>query len=185
MAKTRRSLEPIAGAPRSLRGRLSLGHELMLALLPAATVLLVFALVNNLSHQRLLFVSLAASAFLIYLDPQHGTNSVRTLAISQPLAALIGFGAYTLAGPGYFSAAGAIVITITLMIVLDAVHPPAIATALSFAFRSGPESNLFLFALAVGLVILLLGLQRATLWLLARYAAPDASHDSSSHENTV
>ena len=156
-------------------------HEMALALLPAATVLIVFAVVENLSNQRLLFASLASSAFLIYLDPQHGTNSARSLIVSQMLAALIGFGANNFLGDGYFSAAGAIVVTIVLMIALDVVHPPAISTALSFAFRSGPESNLLLFGLAVGLIVLLLAMQRAMLWLLARYAAISPNHNESSN----
>lgn len=86
---------------------------------------------------------------------------------------MIGYIAYTAAGPGYLAAGAAMVLTIAMMIVLDVVHPPAIGTALSFAFRAGPESNLALFGLAIGLVVILLILQRATLWLLARYT--DAS----------
>ena len=31
--------------------------------------------------------------------------------------------------------------TVVLMIVLDAVHPPAVSTSLSFAFRAGSVSN--------------------------------------------
>ena len=63
------------------------------------------------------------------------------------------------------------VVVIFLMILLDAVHPPAVSTALGFGFRTGPDSNLLLFALAVGMMVVLLGLQRLSLWLLARYAA--------------
>ncbi len=63
----------------------------------------VFALVEVLSQQRLLFASLASSAFLIYLDPQHGVNSVRTLVVSQLLAVLSGFGANLFFGPTYLA----------------------------------------------------------------------------------
>jgi len=62
------------------------------------------------------------------------------------------------------------VATIALMILLDAMHPPAVATALSFAFRSGQVSNLLLFALAVGITVLLVALQRLAVWQLARYS---------------
>ncbi|MEC4818085.1 MAG: hypothetical protein SAK29_33165 [Scytonema sp. PMC 1069.18] len=51
----------------------------------------MLAFVEVLSRQRLLFASLASSAFLIYLDPQHGSNTVRTLVLSQMMAASIGF----------------------------------------------------------------------------------------------
>ena len=60
--------------------------ELALALLPTLTILLVLAFVEAFSRQRLLFASLASSAFLIYLEPRHRTNSVRTLALAQGAA---------------------------------------------------------------------------------------------------
>jgi hypothetical protein len=66
-------------------------------------VLAVFALVEVLSRQRILFAALSASAFLIYLDPQYSTNTVRTLLISQIIAATLGLGAYLTLGPGYLS----------------------------------------------------------------------------------
>ncbi|MBV8886644.1 MAG: hypothetical protein JO235_21975, partial [Chroococcidiopsidaceae cyanobacterium CP_BM_RX_35] len=73
MSQRRSSLRPVEGANRSLRSRLDLKGELVLAAAPTLTVLGVLALVEVLSRQRRLFASLAASAFLIYLDPQHGT----------------------------------------------------------------------------------------------------------------
>lgn len=139
-----------------------------LALLPTATILIVLAIVESLSNQRLLFASLASSAFLIYLDPEHGTNSLRTLVLSQMLAAGLGAAAFILLGPGYWSAASAMVLTITLTVLMNAVHPPAISTSLAFAFRSGPESNLALFGMAVLLVAVLVVLQRVSLWILRR-----------------
>ncbi len=36
------------------------------------------------------------------------------------------------------------VATIVVMILLDAMHPPAVATSLSFALRAGNENNLVL-----------------------------------------
>jgi CBS-domain-containing membrane protein len=164
------SLKPVEGAARAIRRRLPLKGELMLAALPTATVLLVLGLVEVLSEQRLLFASLASSAFLIYLDPQHGMNSVRSLMVAQMGAALLGVGTFLLLGPGYDAAALAMVLTILLMILADAVHPPAVSTALSFALRAGDESNVLLFGLAVGITALLVLLERAALWMLARYA---------------
>lgn len=165
------SLKPVEGANRGMRRRLPLGGELMLASLPTATVLLVLLMVEVLSEQRLLFASLASSAFLIYLDPQHGMNSVRSLVIAQTGAALLGVGTFLLLGPGYDAAALAMVLTILLMILSDAVHPPAVSTALSFALRAGDESNVLLFGLAVGITALLVLLERVALWMLARYAS--------------
>ncbi|PSN12797.1 HPP family protein [filamentous cyanobacterium CCT1] len=169
MSQDRESLKPIKGANRALRRRLDLRGEFALSIAPTAVVLAVLALVEALSQQRLLFASLASSAFLIYLDPQHGTNSVRTLLISQLMAAGLGFVTYTTLGSGYLSGGMAMVITIVLMILLDVVHPPAVATSLSFALRSGSESNLVLFGLAVGITATLVMLEKLTLWVLARH----------------
>lgn len=168
MNEQRDTLEPLEGRRPALRRRLDIKAELMLALLPTATVLLVLAFVEAFSRQRLLFASLASSAFLIYVDPEHGTNRVRTLVLSQMIAALIGFATFSLFGPGYLSAASAMVIAIAAMVVLDAVHPPAVSTALSFAFRAANENNLVLFFLAVGMVAVLVGMQRLSTWLLVR-----------------
>ena len=164
-----RSREPSSQQQRALRRRLSLRDEFTLAMLPTGTVLIVFAFIEVLSEQRLLFTSLASSAFLIYSDPHHGMNSARTLLLAQTLAAGLGFLTDILFGPGYFAGGVAMIATITLMILLDAMHPPAISTSLSFAFRTAGVSNVLLFGLALGVTVALLGLERSAVWLLARY----------------
>lgn len=132
-------------------------------------MLVVLALIEALSRQRLLFASLASSAFLIYLNPQHPANGVRTLALSQLGAALTGMGCFLLLGPGYLSAGTAMVLAIVAMVALDAVHPPAVSTALGFGLQSGNAGNIALFCLALGITVALLGLQRLTLWLVTRW----------------
>ena len=71
-------------------------------------------------------------------------------------------------GPSYGAGAAAMVVTTFVMIVLDAVHPPAAATALAFAFRTGDERNFLLFTLALGLVVILVVLQTVTVRVLTR-----------------
>ena len=164
------SLEPLEERTRAARRRLSLRDELLLAALPTVTMLVVLAFVEFVSEQRLLFASLASSAFLIYLDPEHGTNRVRTLVVSQIGAAALGWLLYALAGPGYLAAGAAMVAAIGLMIVADAVHPPAVATAMSFALRAGDERNVVLFGIAVAATAVLVLLQRAALWIVVRAA---------------
>jgi CBS-domain-containing membrane protein len=160
---------PIPAAPLG-RPRLGWQRELALALLPTATVLLLLWLLKLLSNQQLLFASLASSCFLIYLDPGHPANSARTLLISQLSAAVLGFGFHALLGPGYLGAALALVGIIGVMIVTNTMHPPAVATALNFAFRAGTgEGNLALFGLAVGLVLVLLAVQRGSAYLVRRF----------------
>ena len=124
MAERRESLQPVHGAARPLRRRLTWRDELWLALLPTLTILLVLGLVEVLSRQRLLFASLASSAFLIYLDPHHGTNRMRTLVLAHLTAASVGLLTALLLGPGYLAGASAMITTILLMLLLDAVHPP-------------------------------------------------------------
>lgn len=160
--------------PTSPLGRPRLGwqREMLLALLPTLTVLGLLWLVKALSNQQLLFASLASSCFLIYLDPGHPANSARTLVISQLGAALLGYGFHAWLGPGYGSAALALLSSIGLMIATSTMHPPAVATALNFAFRAGTgEGNLALFGLAVGLVLVLLAVQRGSAYLVGRLAA--------------
>jgi CBS-domain-containing membrane protein len=151
------------------RRRLGLKAELLLALLPTATVLLVLALVEALSNQRLLFASLASSAFLIYRDPENEVNNVRTLLIAQIGSAVIGLGCYLALGPGYLSGGLAMVLSIAMMIALDAMHPPGVSTALSFGLRSGDASNLALFCMAVGVTAVLVVMQRVALWMMRRF----------------
>jgi CBS-domain-containing membrane protein len=169
----RSSLEPGPRLVRRLRQRLPLADELLLALPPTLIMLVVLGFVDALSHQRVLFASLASSAFLIYLDPQHGTNSVRTLVTAHSVAALSGFGTYLLFGPEYLAVGAAMLTTIVLIVVLDVVHPPAISTSLAFAFRAGDTSNLLLFLLSLLAVALLVLLEVSTLFLLERIQTRD------------
>jgi len=144
----------------------SLRADLTLALMPTVTVLIVFALVEAWSRQRLLFASLASSAFLIYLDPKHETNSVRTLVFAQGLAAIVGFAAHALLGPSFWTAGGAMVVIIFAMILARAMHPPAVSTALSFALGAGSGRGLILFGVCMALIVLLVFAQRAVVRLL-------------------
>ncbi len=159
--------------PPPTRRRLGLKQELLLAFMPTATILLVLAFVEALTQQRLLFASLASSAFLIYLDPQSRVNSVRTLAVAQTGAAAIGLLTYWLLGPGYWAAGSAMVLAIIAMVSLNSMHPPAVATALSFGLRAGDQSNVMLFAMAVGMTAVLLLLQRAAVRLARHDAAKE------------
>jgi CBS-domain-containing membrane protein len=180
MAKQFESLKPVEGAARPLRQRLGLKGELALALLPTLVILAVLLFVNVLTEQRLLFASLSASAFLIYLDPEHGTNRMRTLIISQLSAAIFGLATYFLLGSVYLSAGIAMVVTIIFMITLDVVHPPAVSTSLSFALRAGDESNLVIFGLATAITATLIILQKAALRMLIHFSSSHFTHENDS-----
>ncbi len=151
---------PNGKTPSSANRRDALKRDFSLAILPTVTILLVLALMEFLAKQHLLFASLASSAFGIYLAPHHRLNGVKVLIGAQLGAAVTGFLAQQLLHPGYFAAAGAMIVVIFAMVALDAVHPPAVATALSFAFVPVVFKSVALFVLAVALVALLVALQK-------------------------
>lgn len=150
-----------------LRRRLGIRGELLLALVPTVVVLAVLAVVEAIGRQRVLFASLVASAFLIYLDPLHSVNRTRTLIVSQAIAACVGFVTDRLLGNGYAAAATAMVVTIVLLVLLDAMHPPAVVTSLIFALRIGAINDLALFGFALVLTATLVVLKWVAHWLLA------------------
>ena len=136
----------------SRRRQIGLRGELLLVVLPTATVLLMLWFLEMTAHRQVLFASLASSAFLIYLEPENRMNQVRTLVIAQSIAAAIGLASLAVSGPGYLAAGGALVAAILVMVVLDVVHPPAVGTALSFAFRPTQEDSIVLFELALMMI---------------------------------
>ena len=154
-----------------MRKRFDLKTEIFLALLPTLTIAAVLFLLETYSKQRLLFGSLASSAFLIYLDPKLPSNSIYTLSVAQVSSALIGFCILKLIGSGYTSALLAMIISIAFMIVFNVMHPPAVSTALTFAFESGKALPLFLIALA--LLVILIVLEKVSLWVINKSVPAD------------
>jgi CBS-domain-containing membrane protein len=152
--------------PRFQQRRLSVRDMLLLALLPTATVLPMLGVIEAFGRHHLLCSSLASSAFLIYLDPRNEMNGVRALVVSQITAAGAGWVMWLLLDGGYAASASAIPLAILLMILLKAVHPPAVSTALAFAMHLAPTGSFVLFALAVVITALLVVLQRALSWLM-------------------
>lgn len=88
--------------------------------------------------------------------------------LSHLTAALVGAVMDTLFGAGYGAAGAAMVVTIVIMIAADVVHPPAVGTALCFAFRPGNVKALTLFILCVLVIAILVVLQRSMLLVLAK-----------------
>ncbi len=152
--------------------RLSACQQFGLAIMPTVVVLLMIGGVQASRYQPLIFTSLASSAFLVYLDPGHPTNRVRTFLIAQGSAALLGFGSVTLLGAGFLAPAVALVLTIVLIIALDAMHPPAMSTALSFAFHTSSLKTLAVFGLTMVTIASLVALQKAAFSLVHKGASP-------------
>lgn len=76
--------------------------------------------------------------------------------------------AFLVLGHGYPAAALAMVGTILVMVLMGVTHPPAVSTSLIFALRSGAESEILLFGLALTMVVALVLLQRALAALMHR-----------------
>lgn len=154
------------GQSSPVGGRFSLGGELLLAIMPTLTILAVLFLYERLSRQIYLVSSLSSSAFLIYLDPFHSMNRIRTIMIAQISAAILGLATYVLLGPGYLSVAVAVITLIAVMIIFRAVHPPAVSTTLVFAFRAGNEDNLVLFGMALIVILVMVLMEQSFLWVI-------------------
>jgi CBS-domain-containing membrane protein len=148
--------------------RYDLQTDILLAVMPAVVMIAVLMLLDTFGKQEILFSSLASSAFLIYLEPKHPTNKVRTLLISQLTASVIGYLVYISIGSGYTSAGISMILSIMVMILTKAMHPPAVSTALVFAFQHTKPNTLLMFFCAVVLMVILVGLQRSSLWLIKR-----------------
>jgi CBS-domain-containing membrane protein len=152
----------------AVRRRHGVWGELLLALPPTVIVLGAVLTIELLRHQRILFASLASSAFLIYRDPGHRMNSLRVVVSAHVVAVAWGIGAESLFQPGYLAAAVSMVGTIIALIVFDIVHPPAISTTLGFAFVAKQDQLVGLFLLALIMVAALVLMQRASEWTLHR-----------------
>jgi CBS-domain-containing membrane protein len=159
-------------ASRHAHLRLSVRQQFGLAIMPTVVVLLMVGCLQALRNQPLIFTSLASSAFLVYLDPEHPTNRVRTFLIAQGSAALLGFGSVSLLGTGFLAPGVALVLTIVLIITLDAMHPPAMSTALSFAFHTSSLKTLAIFGLMMVVIASLVALQKAAFWLVQKASPP-------------
>ena len=166
MRKATGVIDVKAAQPGLKQRWLSVREKLLLALLPTATVLPMLGVIEAFGQHHLLCSSLASSAFLIYLDPRHEMKGVRALVVSQMTAAGAAWLMWLLLSGGYAAAASAIPLAILLMILLKAVHPPAVSTALAFAMHLDPTDSFVLFAMAVGITAMLVLLQRAVSWLI-------------------
>jgi hypothetical protein len=60
--------------------------------------------------------------------------------------------------------------TIVVMVLADAVHPPTVSTSLIFGFRQDLEDEFLLYVLAGAVIALLVLLQRLSVWGLHRAA---------------
>jgi CBS-domain-containing membrane protein len=128
----------------------------------------VLFFVEALTSQRILFASLASRAFLIYREPTHSMNTVQVVAGAHVIAAVVGVASAFGLGAGYLAAALAMATVILVLVMAGCMHPPAIATALGFAFYARQQDAIGIFLLALLMLAMLVLLERLALWTLAR-----------------
>lgn len=90
------------------------------------------------------------------------------MLLAQIGAAGLGIAMGYALGFGYFAGGAAMIVIIVLTLAFDRMHAPAVPTALSFAFRAESINIFLLFTLAVGLLGVLVVLQRAATRLAVR-----------------
>lgn len=95
-------------------------------------------------------------------------NGVRVIVTAHMVAVALGLGAALLAGPAYLAGTNAMTATITVSIVFNIVHPPAIGTALGLGFFPGQTSAAGFFIIALVMLAALIVLQRAATWAIRR-----------------
>ncbi len=167
---------------RRLVRRGGVGGELLLAVLPTLLTLATLFLVEAVRHERVLFASLASSAFLIYRDPGHPMNGVRVMMIAHIVGVDLGVVAALLFGAGYAAGAAAMVTTSVALVLLDTVHPPAIATALGFAFHEQQMGAIGIFLIALTMIAVLFVLQRSATFLVRWLARRDERRGATTPE---
>src|SRR5262245_21718204 len=146
------------------RRRDRLVMELLLALPPTATVLATLLLLEAVAQRRVLFPSLAASAFLIYRDPMHAMNGACVTVAGHLVGVVLGIGAWAALHPGNLAGAGALAATDGVLILGEVVHPPAVSTALGFAFFPAEADAVGWFVIALMVLAALVVVQRGITW---------------------
>lgn len=148
--------------------RRTLRNELLLALLPTMIVLGILIGLRLLAQQRILFASLATSAFLIYRDPRGIANRMSVFVPAHLIGLLTGLGVSLILGSSYAAAAVAMALTIFVLVLMQLVYSPAIATSLIFAFREQDAKTAALFVLALVMLVALVVMQRGLVLLMSR-----------------
>jgi CBS-domain-containing membrane protein len=151
---------------RAYRG--GLWAELLLAFVPTGFVIGIFVGISHFGRQPVLFISLATSAFRIYLDPRGLMNQARVFLPAHLIGLSLGLLSSLLFRDPYVSGAIAMGLTIFLMVLLRIMFEPAIATSLIFAFRLYGERDVILFLFGVAMLAVLILIQRATSYLVHR-----------------
>jgi len=110
----------------------------------------------------LLIASFGSSAVTLFALPKAPAAKPYNVIVGQFSSAICGWGAQYLLGSTWYGAAAAVVLSLVVMVLLNCVHPPGGATALTAVIS--PQQWTFIFApILIGaafLVLIALGTER-------------------------
>ncbi|MCA0432734.1 MAG: HPP family protein [Proteobacteria bacterium] len=126
----------------------------------AATIVAILALASNVGPVLWVMAPFGATCVLLFASPQAPLSQPMNIICGNTVSAIVGV-ACVYIDPGQFWLAGlAVGLSITLMMLLRIVHPPAGATAL-LAYLTGAGWFFILFPVLAGSILLV---AFATLW---------------------
>ena len=103
----------------------------------------------------LLVASLGSTAVTLFALPKAPAAKPKSAILGQISSAIVGWGTQFLLGTTWYSAAIAVMLALVIMVLLDCVHPPGGATALTAILT--PQEWTFIFApVAIGVVFLVI-----------------------------
>ncbi len=121
----------------------------------------------------LLIASFGSSAVTLFALPKAPAARPKNVILGQFSSAVCGWGAQFLLGSTWYGAAVAVALSLIAMVLLDCVHPPGGATALTAVIS--PQPWTFIFApIAIGAVVLVL-IALATEKVVKKYAGKKPS----------
>ncbi len=103
----------------------------------------------------LLIASLGSSAVTLFALPKAPAARPRSAILGQVLSAVCGWGTQFLLGSTWYACAIAVMLSLVVMVLLDCVHPPGGATALTAVLT--PQQWTFIFSpVLTGIIFLVL-----------------------------
>ncbi|MFD0557346.1 HPP family protein [Stackebrandtia endophytica] len=130
----------------------------------ATALLLPLAVITATTGMELLALPFAATAGIIALSPDAPAARPRAILLAHLLAAVAGLAVTGWLGPSVWAAVSAAVVIFMPMLLLRAVHPPAIATAALIGLTDPPVWFLISPVVTASLLLIAVG------WLVGKVA---------------
>lgn len=129
--------------------------EQLIRILGSVVAIAMLGVMYYLFDLPLLVASFGSSAVTLFALPKAPAARPKNVILGQTLSAICGWGSQFLLGSTWYAAAIAVTLSLVAMVVLDCVHPPGGATALTAIIS--PQQWTFIFApVAIGAVFLVL-----------------------------